>query len=116
MIDPKKIEELISSKTKAIIPVHFAGTPCDMKEIMKISKNNSLNVVEDCAHAIGTHFNKKHVGNLGFAMDKVWLHHRRGNNVGYDIQQEKRFELVKVMVLWNLKTHQIWSRLIPGSF
>ena len=55
----------LSKKTKAIIPVHFAGTPCDMKEIMKIARNNSLKIIEDCAHAIGTNFNKKHVGTFG---------------------------------------------------
>lgn len=64
-ISTKSILTNLSKKTKAIIPVHFAGTSCDMKEIMKIAKNNSLKVIEDCAHAIGTHFNKKHVGTIG---------------------------------------------------
>ena len=64
-ISPESIMKNLSKKTKAIIPVHFAGTPCDMKEIMKIARNNSLKIIEDCAHAIGTHFNKKHVGTFG---------------------------------------------------
>ena len=55
----------ISRKTKAIIPVHLAGTPCDMQKIMKIASSNSLKVIEDCAHGIGTIYNKKHVGNFG---------------------------------------------------
>ena len=64
-ISPESIMKNLSKKTKAIIPVHFAGTPCDMKEIMKIARNNSLKIIEDCAHAIGTNFNKKHVGTFG---------------------------------------------------
>lgn len=64
-ISPKAIKSNISSRTKAIIPVHFAGKACDMTEIMKIAKAKKLYVVEDCAHAIGTKFKNKHVGNFG---------------------------------------------------
>ena len=64
-ISPDSIIKNLSKKTKAIIPVHFAGTPCNMKEIVKIAKNHSLKIIEDCAHGIGTYFNKKHVGNFG---------------------------------------------------
>ena len=64
-ISPNSIIKNLSKKTKAIIPVHFAGTPCNMKEIVKIAKNHSLKIIEDCAHGIGTYFNKKHVGNFG---------------------------------------------------
>ena len=64
-ISPESIMKNISKKTKAIIPVHFAGTPCNMKKIIKIAKNNSLKIVEDCAHAIGTHIDEKHVGTFG---------------------------------------------------
>ena len=59
------IKKSITSRTKAIIPVHLAGTPCDMQKIMRIAKSNSLKVIEDCAHGIGTSYNKKHVGNFG---------------------------------------------------
>ena len=59
------IEENITKKTKAIIPVHFAGKSCDMKQIMKIAKKYDLKIVEDCAHAIGTLYEKKHVGTFG---------------------------------------------------
>ena len=53
-IDPTKLEEKINSKTKAIIPVHFAGRPCDMDEIISIANKYNLKVIEDCAHAIET--------------------------------------------------------------
>jgi len=55
----------ISNRTKAIIPVHFAGIACDMTKIMKIAKSKKLFVIEDCAHAIGTKFKNKHVGTFG---------------------------------------------------
>ncbi|CAD6516784.1 conserved hypothetical protein [metagenome] len=64
-IDANKIEEVISSKTKAIIPVHFAGRPCDMNKIMKISKNNDLYVIEDAAHAIESVYHGKKIGSIG---------------------------------------------------
>ena len=64
-ISVESIMKNISRKTKAVIPVHLAGTPCDMQRIMKIANSNSLKVIEDCAHGIGTTYNKKHVGNFG---------------------------------------------------
>ena len=64
-ISAESIIKNINRKTRAIIPVHLAGTPCDMQKIMRIARSNSLKVVEDCAHGIGTSYNKKHVGNFG---------------------------------------------------
>ena len=65
-IDPKKIEKAITSRTKAIVPVHFAGNPCAMKEIMKIAKKHNLIVIEDAAHSVGgTYDGKKKMGSLG---------------------------------------------------
>jgi len=59
------IEENITNKTRAIIPVHFAGKSCNMKQIMKIAKKRDLKIIEDCAHALGTFYGKKHVGTFG---------------------------------------------------
>ena len=53
-IDENEIKSLITSKTKAIIPVHLYGLPANMKEIMKIANNSNLFVLEDCAEAIGS--------------------------------------------------------------
>ena len=64
-ISPSSIEKSINKKTKAIIVVHFAGAPCDMNKIKKIARKNNLKIIEDCAHAIGTFYKKKHVGTLG---------------------------------------------------
>lgn len=64
-ISPDSILSNISNRTKAIIPVHFAGKSCDMTKIMKIANSKKLFVIEDCAHAIGTKFKNKHVGTFG---------------------------------------------------
>ena len=64
-IDPKDIERKITAKTKAIIPVHFAGRPCNMDAIMDIAKRHNLKVIEDCAHAIETEYHGKKAGTFG---------------------------------------------------
>ena len=64
-ISSESIIKNINSKTKGIIPVHFAGRACNMNSIIKIAKKNNLIVIEDCAHAIGARLNKKHVGTFG---------------------------------------------------
>ncbi|AHF10902.1 DegT/DnrJ/EryC1/StrS family aminotransferase [Dehalobacter restrictus] len=64
-IDPAKIEEKITSKTKAIIPVHLAGLPCEMDEIMVIAKKYSLFVLEDAAHGTYTKYKDRMVGTIG---------------------------------------------------
>jgi len=64
-IDTNKIEEKITEKTKAIIPVHLYGHPCDMGPIMKIAKKHHLFVIEDCAEAHGAEYKGKKVGSFG---------------------------------------------------
>lgn len=64
-IDPTKIEAKITSKTKAILPVHFAGRPCDMAAIMGIARKHGLKVIEDCAHAIETEYKGRKAGTFG---------------------------------------------------
>ncbi len=64
-IDPKEIKKAINKRTKAIIPVHIYGQPCDMKSVMKIAKKNKLFVIEDCAQSTGALYNKKKVGSIG---------------------------------------------------
>ncbi len=64
-IDPNRIKEAITPKTKAIIPVHLYGQPCDMDSIMKIANEYNLYVIEDCAEAHGAMFNGKRVGSFG---------------------------------------------------
>lgn len=66
-IDPSKIERVISKKTKAIIPVHLYGQPCDMNAIINIANKYNLIVIEDCAQAHGATYKGKRVGSFGVA-------------------------------------------------
>lgn len=66
-INWKQIEEKITSRTKAIIPVHMCGMPCDMENITEIAKRYNLYIIEDCAHAIESTVNGKHAGTFGDA-------------------------------------------------
>ena len=63
-IDFSKIEERITPKTKAIMPVHIFGQPCDMDEINEIAKRYGLHVIEDAAQAIGSKYKKRMIGTL----------------------------------------------------
>ncbi len=65
LIDPTQIEKLITKRTKAIIPVHLGGMPCEMDKIMEIAQEHNLYVIEDCAHAHGSIYKGKSVGSWG---------------------------------------------------
>jgi len=64
-IDEDSIEQLITPKTKAIVPVHYAGTACNMKKIMEIAKKYDLIVIEDAAQAIDSYYEGKPLGSIG---------------------------------------------------
>ncbi len=64
-IDPDKVRESITKKTKAIIVVHLYGHPADMDAIMNIARRNDLKVIEDCAEAHGATYKNKRVGSIG---------------------------------------------------
>jgi dTDP-4-amino-4,6-dideoxygalactose transaminase len=64
-LDTNRIEQAITDKTKAIIPVHFAGHPCDMDQILSIAHAHDLRVIEDAAHALPARYNGKMVGSIG---------------------------------------------------
>ena len=64
-IDPLKIQELITNKTKAILVMHYGGIACDMDSIMKIAKKNNLLVIEDAAQSIDSYYKGKPLGSIG---------------------------------------------------
>lgn len=64
-LDPNNIEDLITDKTEAIIPVHVFGNPCEVKKIEKIAKDYDLKVIYDAAHAFGVSLNGKSIVNYG---------------------------------------------------
>ncbi|MCL1789760.1 MAG: DegT/DnrJ/EryC1/StrS aminotransferase family protein [Peptococcaceae bacterium] len=66
-IDGRKIEEAITSHTKALVPVHIAGYPCDMDAVMDLAGRHRIKVIEDAAHAIYTQYQGRMVGSIGDA-------------------------------------------------
>ena len=68
MVTPAAIEAAITARTKAIIPVHYAGAPVDIDAIRTIGARHGIPVIEDAAHAIGTRYKGQHVGATGTAI------------------------------------------------
>ena len=66
-IDPEDVKKKITNKTKLIVPVHFGGLVCDLKELLDISKKFNINIVDDAAHAAGATYDKKKIGSIGDA-------------------------------------------------
>lgn len=64
-LDPDDAERRLTSRTRAIIPVHFGGRPCDMQAILGLAGQRELRVIEDCAHAVETLYQGRHAGTLG---------------------------------------------------
>ena len=78
-INPEKIETAITKKTKAVIPVHLYGQPCDMNPILEIAKRHQLYIIEDCAQAHGATYKGKNVGSFG---DMAGFSFYPGKNLG----------------------------------
>jgi len=100
-IDPREIERHITRRTKAVVPVHFYGNPCDMDRIMGIARKHGLAVIEDATESLGAFYNKKHTGTIGdlgcfsFNGNKVITTGGGGMVVGTD---PKRLEHIKFLV------------------
>lgn len=68
MVTPEAVAAAITPKTKAIIPVHYAGAPCDIDGIRAVAEQHGIPVIEDAAHAAGTYYKGHHVGGKGTAI------------------------------------------------
>jgi perosamine synthetase len=64
-LDPRSVERVLSDRTRAIVPTHLYGLPCDMDAILDIASRHNLAVVEDCAHALGAAYKGRPVGTFG---------------------------------------------------
>ncbi len=74
-IDPEEIAKKISARTKAVIPVHFAGHPCDLKEIRRMARKHKLVVIEDACHALGAEYQGKKIGACQYSDMTVFSFH-----------------------------------------
>ena len=116
-IDENKIEKKITKKTKGIILVHFGGLACNMKPILKICRKYKIKVIEDCAHAIESKYQNKHVGNFGdtgcfsfYATKNITT----GEGGMLVTNKAKIYNKIRVMRLHGL-SKDAWKRYLPNS-
>ena len=111
-IDPTQVEARITPRTRAILPVHFAGRPCDMDALLEIAQRHGLKIIEDCAHAVEAHFKGRPVGTFGefgcfsFYVTKNMTTGEGGMVLARTEQGEAR---VKMLALHGL-TRDAWNR------
>jgi len=111
-IDAAQIEKAITPRTKAIIPVHFAGRPCDMDEIMCIAKKNKLRVIEDCAHSIESEYHGQLCGSFGQAACYSFYATKNitcGEGGMLALKGKSEFERAQILSLHGL-SHHAWTR------
>ena len=111
-IDPESIRERITSKTKAIVPMHYAGHMCDMEEITRIAHDNDLLIIEDAAQSFGAELNGKKSGSFSkigaFSMNPMKPLNGYGD-VGFTVTNDRQiYQRVKMLRYAGTKS-------IPGS-
>jgi dTDP-4-amino-4,6-dideoxygalactose transaminase len=117
-LDPDSLKERITDRTRAVIPVHFAGRACDMDTIMGIAGERGLKVIEDCAHAIETEYRGGKAGNFGdlgcfsFYVTKNIVTGEGGMVV---TSNEEYADKIKVLALHGL-SKDAWSRFSDEGF
>lgn len=117
-IDPAAIEAAITPRTRAIVPVHFAGRPCDMAAIMAIAEKHQLAVIEDCAHAIETEYRGQPAGTFGdfgcfsFYVTKNVTTGEGGMIVGRD---EERIARARILALHGM-SKDAWHRFGDAGY
>lgn len=117
-LDPVEVEKKVTSRTKAVIPVHFAGRPCDMDSLMAIARKHDLKVIEDCAHAIETEYRGRKAGTFGdfgcfsFYVTKNVVTAEGGLVLA---RREKDAAEVKVLALHGM-TKDAWKRFGDEGF
>ena len=117
-IDPAAIEAAITPRTRAIVPVHFAGRPCDMDAIMAIAAKHDLVVIEDCAHAIETEYHGQPAGTFGdfgcfsFYVTKNVTTGEGGMIVGRD---EERIARARILALHGM-SKDAWHRFGDAGY
>jgi dTDP-4-amino-4,6-dideoxygalactose transaminase len=117
-IDPEQVEAQITERTKAILPVHFAGRPCDMDSLCAIAERHGLLLIEDCAHAIETMYNGKHIGTFGaFGCFSFYVTKNLPTGEGGMVltPDEKYANRIKVLALHGM-SKDAWKRFSDEGF
>lgn len=117
-IDPAEIARKITPRTRALLPIHFAGRPCDMKPILEMAERYSLRIVEDCAHAIESTYDGRHCGTFGdygcfsFYVTKNMTTAEGGMVVSRDERSSNR---IKMMALHGMSV-DAWRRFSDQGY
>lgn len=121
-INPKSIEEKITSRTKAIIVVHYGGNPCDMDEIWEIGRKYGLPVIEDAAHALGSKYKERYIGAKGdiicFSLQAVKIVNS-GDGGLIATSNKEHYEKLKRIVWYGIDREEKKTNLLdplPESF
>lgn len=119
-IDINEIKSLISSKTKAIIPVHLYGQPANMEEIMKIAKQHNIFILEDCAESIGSKIGKKRVGTYGDCAAFSFFGNKTittGEGGMILFRNKKNYELAKLLRDHGMSTNKkYWHEIVGFNY
>ena len=117
-LDPEQVRRRITKRTKALLPVHFAGRACAMDELMAIAREHDLRVIEDCAHAIETEYRGRPAGAIGdlgvlsFYSTKNIVTGEGGMVLTRDAELARR---TKVMGLHGM-SHDAWKRFSDDGY
>ncbi len=115
-MDPAQLEQAITSKTKAFLPVHLTGRPADMDPILEVAKTHGLHVVEDCAQAVLAEYRGRRVGSLGtigcFSLHPLKTLNACGDGGVLTTSDEGLYEQLKILRNIGLRTRDdcvVWS-------
>ncbi len=117
-IDPTKIEAKITSRTRAILPVHFAGHPCDMDAIEDIAQRRQLKIIEDAAHALGSEYKGKPIGGRGHLTAFSFYANKNittGEGGMLTLDDESQAETLRALRLHGL-SRDAWKRFGKSGF
>lgn len=117
-IDPARVEEKITPRTRAILPVHFAGRPCDMGAIMDIAGRYGIKVIEDCAHAIETEYRGQKAGTFGdFGCFSFYVTKNIVTGEGGMVLARKEEDIARIKVLGlHGMSKDAWKRFSDEGF
>ncbi len=117
-IDPAQVEARITPKTRAILPVHFAGRPCEMDSLCAISERHGLKLIEDCAHAIEAEYKGRKIGTFGdFGCFSFYVTKNVVTGEGGMVlaRSEEDAARIKVLALHGM-SHDAWNRFSDEGY
>jgi dTDP-4-amino-4,6-dideoxygalactose transaminase len=117
-IDPQQVAAKITSRTRAIVPVHFAGRACDMDALVTIAQRHGLMIIEDCAHAVETTYKGKQAGTFGsFGCFSFYVTKNMTTGEGGMIltTEEKHADRLKILALHGM-SKDAWQRFSDAGY